>query len=75
MVTHDIGEAISMANKIIILSNYINYVIHFMQYWTNGKYEPDFYLKVTSSTINMYMSSLKFTKDKKDVHQLRPVFS
>lgn len=43
--------------------NYINYIVHFMMYCTNGKKAHDFYKNVTSSTINMYMSSLKFGTD------------
>lgn len=46
------------------IKNYINYVIHFMAYCTKDRYDNEFYKQVTSSTINMYMSFIKFTKDK-----------
>lgn len=51
------------------IKNYINYVVHFMMYCTNGKKTHNFYKNVTSSTINMYMSSLKFgtNSDGKDI--------
>ncbi len=51
------------------IKNYINYVTHFMIYCTKGKKIHDFYKHVTSSTINMYMSSLKFgtNSDGKDI--------
>lgn len=45
------------------IKHYINYVVHFMNYYTNGKYDNEFYKNVTPSTINMYMSSIKFIKD------------
>ena len=46
------------------IKNYINYVVHFMLYCTNGKNKPTFYKNVTSSTINMYMSSIRFSTNK-----------
>lgn len=42
------------------IKTYINYIKHFMDYCTNGKYDDDFYKRVTSSTINEYMSSLRY---------------
>lgn len=39
---------------------YINYIINFMNYCTQGEYDENFYKKVTSATINMYMSSLRY---------------
>lgn len=45
------------------IKSYINYIVHFMLYCTDGKKIHDFYKNVTSSTINMYMSSLKFATD------------
>lgn len=48
------------------IKNYIDYIIHFMVYCTNGKPSQDFYKDVTSSTINMYMSSIRYSKDQND---------
>lgn len=42
---------------------YINYVVNLMDYCTKGKYEEDFYKKITSSTINEYMSSIRYKTD------------
>lgn len=39
---------------------YINYITNFMNYCTNGKYNENFYKDVTSATINMYMSSIRY---------------
>lgn len=48
------------------IKNYIDYITHFMLYCTNGKPSQDFYKNVTSATINMYMSSIRYTKDNDD---------
>lgn len=42
------------------IKTYINYVINFMDYCTNGQSDEYFYKKVTPSIINEYMSSLKY---------------
>lgn len=42
------------------IKTYINYIKNFMDYCTNGIYDENFYKKVTSSTINEYMSSLRY---------------
>lgn len=39
---------------------YINYIIGFMDYYTNGNKCEDFYKNITSSTINEYMSSIRY---------------
>jgi site-specific recombinase XerD len=48
------------------IKNYIDYVIHFMLYCTDGEPTQDFYQNVTSATVNMYMSSIRYTKDSND---------
>ena len=45
------------------IKNYINYVVHFMNYCTKNKENHTFYKSVTSSVVNMYMSSIRFSKD------------
>lgn len=43
---------------------YINYIINFMNYCTKGSYDENFYQNITSATINMYMSSLRYKTNK-----------
>ena len=42
---------------------YINYVKNLMDYCTNGENDEEFYKKITSATINEYMSSLRYKTD------------
>ena len=42
------------------IKNYINYVENFMNYCTDSIHDEHFYTKVTSATINEYMSSIKY---------------
>lgn len=42
------------------MKTYINYIKNFMDYCTQGVYDEYFYQHVTSSTINEYMSSLRY---------------
>ena len=42
------------------IKTYINYIKNFMDYCTNGNYDEHFYEKVTSATVNEYMSSLRY---------------
>jgi site-specific recombinase XerD len=42
------------------IKTYINYVKNLMDYCTNGRYDEEFYKKITSSAINQYMSSIKY---------------
>ena len=39
---------------------YINYVINLMDYCTKGQYNETFYQNITSSTMNEYMSSIRY---------------
>jgi site-specific recombinase XerD len=39
---------------------YINYVVNLMDYCTGGQYDEHFFKNITSSTINEYMSSIKY---------------
>ena len=39
---------------------YINYIVNLMNYFTQEKYDDEFYKKITSSVINEYMSSIKY---------------
>ena len=39
---------------------YINYVVNLMDYCTNGQYDEKFFENITSSTINEYMSSIRY---------------
>lgn len=41
------------------INNYINHVIHFMDFVTNGRYRREFYKNITSSDIKRYMNSIK----------------
>lgn len=43
---------------------YINYVKNLMDYCTDGQYDEKFYEKITSATINEYMSSIRYKTDK-----------
>ena len=43
---------------------YINYIGNFMNYCTHGVYDEYFYKKITSSTINEYMSSMRYKTNK-----------
>lgn len=45
------------------IKTYINYVINFMDYCTKNKYDEYFYKKITPSTINEYMSSIRYKTD------------
>lgn len=42
---------------------YVNYVKNLMDYCTEGRVNEHFYKKITSSTINEYMSSIRYKKD------------
>lgn len=42
------------------IKNYINYVEDFMNYCTNSMYDEYFYKDISSSTINEYMSSIRY---------------
>lgn len=42
---------------------YVNYIIHFYNYFTKGKYDEKFYTKVTPVDIKRYMNSLKTRVD------------
>lgn len=46
------------------IKTYVNYVKNLMDYCTDGKYDEDFYKKITSSTINQYMSSIRYKTGK-----------
>lgn len=41
------------------IGNYIDHVIHFMNFITNNRYKREFYKSVSSSDIKRYMSSIK----------------
>lgn len=41
------------------ITNYINHVIHFMNFITGDRYKKEFYKNVTSSDIKRYMNSIK----------------
>lgn len=41
------------------LTNYVNHNVDFMNYFTNGEVQDDFYLNVKSTDINRYMASLR----------------
>ena len=41
------------------INNYIDHVIHFMNFITNDRYKREFYKKVTSSDVKRYMNSIK----------------
>lgn len=43
---------------------YVNYVVNLMDYCTKGRHDEDFYKKITSATINEYMSSIKYKTGK-----------
>lgn len=45
------------------IKTYINYVKNFMDYCTNGKTDERFYKRVSSATINEYMSSIRYRTD------------
>lgn len=45
------------------IKTYINYVKNLMDYCTNGTYDEYFYKKITSYTINEYMSSIRYKTD------------
>ena len=47
------------------IKTYINYVKNLMDYCTNGRYDEEFYKKITSSAINQYMSSIKYKNGSK----------
>ena len=42
------------------IKNYINYITNFMNYCTKSVYDEYFYKNITSSTINEYMSSIRY---------------
>ena len=41
------------------INNYVDHVIHFMKFVTDGAYKRNFYKSVTSTDIKRYMSSIK----------------
>lgn len=41
------------------INNYINHVIHFMNFVTDNRYKREFYKNVTNSDIKRYMNSIK----------------
>lgn len=41
------------------LNNYINYVVDFMNYVTNGRHTNTFYVNVKATNINQYMASIR----------------
>ena len=45
------------------IKTYINYVENFMNYCTSNKYDENFYKQITPSTVNEYMSSIRYKTD------------
>ena len=45
------------------IKTYINYIVNLMEYCNKGKYDENFYKKISSSVINEYMSSMRYKVD------------
>lgn len=51
------------------IKNYIEYVVHFMNYTTNGVSKNDFYLNVTHATIKQYLINLSTREIGDDINK------